>query len=119
MGFEEKLSQSKVIIYASDVENHWLNDKFKILEDCTFSKNSKNQGSEQALGFIFAGSIKNERALLEYMDIKSQTSFDAYLGFISNESPDIRLSIESMIQRVCHYIKNPYKSSKFLLSLEF
>jgi multimeric flavodoxin WrbA len=110
--YEEKLSQSKVIIYASDVEDHWFNEKFKIFEDRGFSRTGRQDNFQQAIAFIFVGSLKNERALQEYIEIKSQTCFDAYLGFINNENPNVLLSIESMIQRVSNYLENPYKSSK-------
>ena len=112
LAYEEKLSQSKVIIYASDIEDHWLNEKFKLFEDRVFSKTDNDKRPEQALAFIFAGSLKNEKALQEYMEIKSQISFEAYLGFINNESPNILLEIEAMIQRVCNYVNKPYKTSK-------
>lgn len=112
LAYEEKLNHSKVIIYASDIEDHWLNEKFKLFEDRIFSKEDNSESSEQALAFIFTGSLKNERALQEYIEIKSQTCFDAYLGYINNENPNILLEIESLIQRICNYINKPYKSSK-------
>ncbi len=112
--YQSKIQDADVLIYASDIKNHFIHEDFKLIDDRAFYNGHKVNIKSKAMGYLLTGSLTTEENLRMLMRAKAEVGHMAYLEPATNEQVDVL----NQIKRLCHevdyfLVHEPYAKTSF------
>lgn len=113
--YHEKVSSADVLIYASDIQHHFLHSDFKLLDDRAFYHGFRLNREHKAIGFILTGHYQQEINLQHILKAKAQLNCMNFLEPVTNEQETIKAQITRLCYEIDYFIRNkPYPKESFL-----
>lgn len=110
----DKFQNSDIIIYASDIKNHWLHSDFKYLHDRAFYNGHRVDMGDKAIGYLIAGNLKQEHNLKMVLEARASVGHMHLLDIVTNEDEYILDHIERLSNQVDFFIrKRPLSGDSF------
>lgn len=103
--YSEKIQDADILIYASDIEHHWLHSDFKYVHDRAFYNGHRIETSNSAVGYLLTGTLRGE-PLRDVLEARASVGHMNLLGIVTNEDENIDSYIKNLAESVDFYIKN-------------
>lgn len=110
----KKILTSDMIIYASDINNHWMDAEFKKFDDRTFYNGHKVSMNNKAVAYLLSGSLRNEHNLREVLEARADVSGMYLLDIVTDEDEDTILKLDLLNEKIEYYMLfNPERPASF------
>lgn len=112
--YQDKILSADVLIYASDIKNHYLHDDFKLIDDRAFYNGHRVNTGIKAVGYLLTGHYKEEDNLRHILEAKAHVGHMTYIEPVTNEQVDVLGQIKRMCHEVDYFMdKQPIAKTSF------
>lgn len=113
--YQNKIMDADVLIYASDIENHYIHEDFKLIDDRAFYNGHRVNVSSKAIGYLLNGSLNHEPNLKQILEAKAEVGHMVYLTPVTTYEENVLVQIKRLCHEVEYFIeKKPYPKNSFL-----
>jgi multimeric flavodoxin WrbA len=102
----EKIANADVIIYASDIKNHWFHTSFKALDDRSFYNGHRITMEGRGVTYLLQGCLSSEHNLEKVMKSRASVTHMHYIQAVTNETEDILDRIRQMCDDITYFMEN-------------
>ena len=112
--YREKIMKADILVYASDVENHYMNEDFKMMDDRAFFNGHRVNVESKAIGYLLNGALSYERNLRTILEARASVGHMVYLEPVTTEQDDILNQIKRLSYDITYFMeKRPYSKNSF------
>lgn len=113
--YQNKIMDADVLIYASDIENHYIHQDFKLIDDRAFYNGHRVNVQSKASGYLLNGSLLHEPNLKQIIEARAEVGHMVYLSPVTTYEDDVLIQIKRLCHEVEYFIENrPYPKNSFL-----
>lgn len=102
----EKVVNADVIIYASDIKNHWFHSDFKLFHDRAFYNGHHVTMKDKAVGYLLVGPLRSETNLQEIIEARASVRHLHLLDVVTNEDVNILDKIKRLVIQTEYFMKH-------------
>ncbi|MCH4887628.1 hypothetical protein EZV73_08590 [Acidaminobacter sp. JC074] len=112
--YREKIMKADVLVYASDIENHYMNEDFKLMDDRAFFNGHRVNLESKAVTYLLNGGLTYERNLKTLIEARASVGHMVYIEPVTTEYEDILGQIKRLVYDVSYFMeKRPYAKASF------
>jgi len=112
--YQDKIHKADVIVYASDIDNHYIHEDFKLLDDRAFYNGHRVNVKKKAVTYLLNGSLTTEFNLKMIIEAKAEVGHMCLLKPVTTESDDILEDIKRLTYDLSYFMKHqPEARSSF------
>jgi len=104
--YQEKILSSDVIVYASDINNHYLHADFKLIDDRAFYNGHRVNTENKATGYLLTGNYQQEQNLKHLIEARAHVGHMSLFEPVTNESEDVLEQIKRLCTEVTYFMEN-------------
>lgn len=102
--YSEKIASADIVLYASDIKNHWINPNFKKFSDRTFSNGHRIGTKNKGVGYLLSGSLREEHNLRDVLEARADVGNMYLLDIVTDEDIDTLDKIKSLCEKIDYYM---------------
>ncbi|MBI9015166.1 MAG: NAD(P)H-dependent oxidoreductase [Clostridiales bacterium] len=112
--YQKKILDADVLVYASDIKNHYLHEDFKLIDDRAFYNGHRVNTDNKATCYLLTGHYNHEHNLRHIIEARAHVGHMALFEPVTNESDDIIKQIKRLCEEVEYFMeKKPMPKTSF------
>ena len=101
---KNKIENADVVLYASDIKNHWMHLDFKKFSDRSFFNGHRISTKGKGIGYLISGPLRDECNLRDVMEARADVSGMYLLDIVTDEDIDTQKKIERLSDKIDYFM---------------
>ena len=112
--YQNKIMTADILVYASDIKNHYLHEDFKLIDDRAFYNGHRVNVENKATCYLITGHYSHEHTLKHIIEARAHVGHMTLFEPVTNESGDVLNQIERLCDEVSYFMeKRPVPKTSF------
>ncbi len=109
---KEKVIGADIVLYASDITNHWMDVDLKKYLDRTFYNGHRITMAGSATGYILSGPLRQEHNLRDVLEARADVGHLYLLDIVTDEDNNTDDKLSALSEQIDYFMDNRPKRSR-------